>query len=73
MIFDIPMPLLREDQKHDIVLPVKAWFPLYSKCHDHGTKRKRLKVQRSPFTVIALFLLEIGRCRGRDWLDRNQA
>ena len=33
----------------------------------------RLKVQQSSFTLIALFSLEIGRCRGRNWLNGNQA
>ena len=28
---------------------------------------------QSSFTLIALFRLEIGRCRGRNWLNGNQA
>ena len=31
------------------------------------------KVEQSSFTLIALFWLEIGRCRGCNWLDGNQA
>ena len=31
------------------------------------------KVEQSSFTLIALFWLEIGRCRGRKWLNGNQA
>ena len=31
------------------------------------------KTEQPSFTLIALFLLEIGRCRGRNWLNGNQA
>ena len=31
------------------------------------------RVVQSSFTPIALFWLEIGRCRGRNWLNGNQA
>ena len=31
------------------------------------------KVEQSPFTLIALFWFEIGRCRGRNWPNGNQA
>ena len=30
------------------------------------------KVEQPSFTLIALFWLEIGRCRGRNWLNENQ-
>ena len=36
-------------------------------------KQSDYKVEHSSFTLIALFLLEIGRCRGRNWLNGNQA
>ena len=36
-------------------------------------KQSDYKVEQSSFTLIALFWLEIGRCRGRDWLNGNQA
>ena len=36
-------------------------------------KQSDYKVEQSCFTLIALFWLEIGRCRGRNWLDGNQA
>ena len=36
-------------------------------------KQSDYKVEQSSFTLIALFLLEIGRCRGRTWLNGNQA
>ena len=52
-------------------LPCKAWFPLHDKYHD--TKQSHYKVEQSTFTLIALFSLEIGRCRGRNWLNGNQA
>ena len=31
-------------------------------------KRSDYKVEQSSFTLIALFWVEIGRCRGRNWL-----
>ena len=36
-------------------------------------KQSDYKVEQSSFTLIALFRLEIGRCRGRNWLNGNQA
>ena len=36
-------------------------------------KQSDYKVEQSSFTLIALFSLEIGRCRGRNWLNGNQA
>ena len=36
-------------------------------------KQRDYKVEQSSFTLIALFRLEIGRCRGRNWLNGNQA
>ena len=36
-------------------------------------KQSDYKVEQSSFTLIALFLLKIGRCRGRNWLNGNQA
>ena len=36
-------------------------------------KQSDYKVEQSSFTLIALFWLEIGRCRGRYWLNGNQA
>ena len=47
--------------------------------HLQQTPRPRHKTQsdyvleQSSFTLIALFWLEIGRCRGRNWLYGNQA
>ena len=52
---------------------LKAWFPLHGKCHDHDTKQSDYKVEQPSFSLIALLQLEIGRCRGRNWLDGNQA
>ena len=31
-------------------------------------KQRDYKVEQSSFTLIALFSLKIGRCRGRNWL-----
>ena len=36
-------------------------------------KQSDYKVEQSSFTLIALFLLEISCCRGRNWLNGNQA
>ena len=36
-------------------------------------KQSDYKVEQSSFTLIALFWLKIGRCRGRNWLNGNQA
>ena len=36
-------------------------------------KQSDYTVGQSSFTLIALFWLEIGRCRGRNWLNGNQA
>ena len=47
--------------------------------HLHQTPRPRHKTQsdyvieQSSFTLIALFWLEIGLCRGRNWPYGNQA
>ena len=37
--------------------------------HYHDTKQSDYKVEQSSFTLISLFLLEIGSCRGRNWLN----
>ena len=36
-------------------------------------KQSDNKVEQSSFTLIALLSLKIGRCRGRNWLNGNQA
>ena len=36
-------------------------------------KQSDYKVEQSSFALIALFYLEIGRCRGRNWFNGNQA
>ena len=36
-------------------------------------KQSDCRVEQSSFTLIALFRLEIGRCRGRNWPNGNQA
>ena len=35
-------------------------------------KQSDYKVEQSSFTLIALFCLEIGRCRGRNWLNGSK-
>ena len=46
---------------------------LHGKRHDTTQKQSDYMVEQSSFTLIALFWLEIGRCRGRNWPDGNQA
>ena len=36
-------------------------------------KQSDYEVEQSSFTLIVLFWLENGRCRGRNWLNGNQA
>ena len=35
-------------------------------------KQSDYEVEQSSFTLIALFCLKIGRCRGRNWLNGDQ-
>ena len=49
-------------------------FETWSQAHAYATqKQSDYKVEQSSLTLIALFSLEIGRCRGRNWLNGNQA
>ena len=36
-------------------------------------KQNDYKVEQPSFTLIALFYLKIGGCRGRNWLNGHQA
>ena len=36
-------------------------------------KQSDYKIEQSSFTPIILFQLEIGHCRGRNWINQNQA
>ena len=62
----------------------RGWFPLTYVLKPGGfhhtanattttQKQSEYKVEQSSFKLIALFGLEIGRCRGRNWLNENQA
>ena len=55
------------------MFPTKAWFPLHDNATTTTQKQSDYKVEQSSFTLIALFWLKIGRCRGRNWLYGNQA
>ena len=47
----------------------KVWFSLHGKRHDHDIKQSNSKVEQSSFTLIALFLLKIGRCSASNLLN----
>ena len=46
----------------------KAWFPFTANSTTTTQKQSDYQVDKSSFTLIALFWLEIGCCRGRKWL-----
>ena len=52
---------------------IKPGFHYTANATTTTQKLSDYKVEQSSFTLIALFWLEIGRCRGHDWLNGNQA
>ena len=52
---------------------LKPGFHLQQTPRPRHKKQSDYVVEQSSFTVIALFYLKIGRCRGRNWLYGNQA
>ena len=52
---------------------VKPGFHYTTNATTTTQKQSDYNVEQSSFTLISLFLLEIGRCRGRNWLNGNQA
>ena len=54
-------------------LTFKPGFHYTANATTTTQKQSDYKVEQSSFTLIALFWLEIGRCRGRNWLNGNQA
>ena len=52
---------------------VKPGFHYTANATTTTQRQSDYKVEQSSFTQIALFLLEVGRCRGRNWLYGNQA
>ena len=55
------------------VLNIKPGFHYTANATTTTQKQSDHKVEQSFFTLIALFSLEIGRCRGRNWPNGNQA
>ena len=56
-----------------LYLELKPGFHYTANGTTTTQKQSDYKDEQSSFTLIALFLLEIGRCRGRNWLNGNQA
>ena len=54
-------------------LLLKPGFHYTTNATTTTQKQSDYKVEQSSFTLIALFWLENGRCRGRNWLNGNQA
>ena len=52
---------------------VKPGFHYTAYAMTTTQKQSDYKVDQSSFTLIALFWLKNGRCRGRNWLNGNQA
>ena len=57
----------------DHKLSVKSGFHYTSNTTTTTQKQSDEKVEQSSLMLIALFSLEIGRCRGRNWFNGNQA
>ena len=55
-----------------VVWEVKPGFHYTASDTTTTQKQSDYKVEQSSFTLIALFWFEIGRCRGRNWLNGNQ-
>ena len=53
---------------HFIIVILKPGFHYTTNATTTTQKQSDYKVDKSSFTLIALFWLEIGRCRGRKWL-----
>ena len=52
---------------------LKPGFHYIANATTTTQKQSDNKGEQSSFKLIALFLLENGRCRGRNWLNGNQA
>ena len=55
------------------LLLLKPGFHYTANATTTTQKQSDCKVEQSSFTLIALFSLKVGRCRGRNWLNGNQA
>ena len=56
----------------DFVTSLKPGFHYTANATTTTQKQSDYKVEQSSFTLTTLFSLEIGRCRGRNWLYGNQ-
>ena len=56
-----------------LITVLKPGFHYTANATTTTEKQSDHKVEQSSFTLITLFWLEIGRCRGRNWLNGNQA
>ena len=54
-------------------LKIKPGFHYTANATTTTQKQSDYKVEQSSFALIALFWLQIGRCRGRNWFNGNQA
>ena len=65
--------MLKVPAVQGLQLLVRPGFHYTANATTTTQKQSDYQVGQSSFTLIALFLLEIGRCRGRNWLNGNQA
>ena len=64
----------RNVKNHRVRSSLEPGFHYYTATATTTTqKQSDYKIEQSSFMLIALFSLEIGRCRGRNWLNGNQA
>ena len=54
-------------------MTLKPGFHYTANATTTTQKQSDYKIEQPSFTLIALFSLKIGRCRGRNWLNGNQA
>ena len=58
--------------RHKNKMILKPGFHYTANAMTTTQKQSDYKVEQSSFTLIALFYLKIGGCRGRNWLNGNQ-
>ena len=61
------------DLKEHHIIIIKPGFHLQQTPRPRHKRQSDYLVEQSSFPLIALFGLKIGRCRGRNWLNGNQA
>ena len=65
--------ILSTFQPRETLITVKPGFHYTANATTTTQKQSDYKAEQSSFTLISLFWLEMGRCRGRNWLNGNQA